>query len=357
MNKEFYENKFYIHNGTEQQGPCTIEELKLQNIDLSTPIWFEGLNDWSTVGEIDDLKSILLNQTIENKASNKTIKNNKNKIFTFLNSKRIGLILMLLSIFSIVMNIIVYFNGFKKGDAPIIFYFSLIGCIVSTTFIIVTLLKKKFKLTYFIGLILFGASLLSIKIMESNFRTIVTNKWMKENLNVDKFRNGDVIPEAKSKEDWINASMNKQPIWCYYDYNPENGVKYGKLYNWYAVADSRLLAPNGWRVANSDDWWQLVTCWGELESVGSKLKSSSEWSNNGSDLNITGFSALPSGCIQDSGIPAAKGVYGYWWVDDRATPFKDNSSEYFSIWNGCDEVFVGYISRGWGYSVRCVKDY
>ena len=57
-----YENKFYIHNGTEQQGPFTIEELKLQNVDLSTPIWYEGLNDWSTIGEIEELKKMLLHE-------------------------------------------------------------------------------------------------------------------------------------------------------------------------------------------------------------------------------------------------------------------------------------------------------
>ena len=39
--------------------------------------------------------------------------------------------------------------------------------------------------------------------------------WMKENLNVDKFQNGDAIPEVKTKEEWEKAWKNKLPAFCY----------------------------------------------------------------------------------------------------------------------------------------------
>ena len=39
--------------------------------------------------------------------------------------------------------------------------------------------------------------------------------WMKENLNVDKFQNGDPIPEFKSREDWAKANDNKTPGYFY----------------------------------------------------------------------------------------------------------------------------------------------
>lgn len=324
---------YYIHNGIEQQGPFTIEELKLKNVDLSTPIWFEGLNDWSTVGEIDDLKLILLNQPIENTPKNQITIKNKIKLLSFLESKKIGLILLLFSILTILLNIFEYFDGLTPKLVPIITWFSIIGCICAAALIIVTSIKKKLKLTYIFGLILFGASVFSIKIIEIEYRTKVTSKWMKENLNVDRFRNGDLIPEAKSPEDWNSANLNKQPIWAYYDYKIENGEKYGKLYNWYAVTDSRELAPQGWRVANSDDWWQLVLCWGGLESAGSKLKNSTDWEYLGNKLNISGFSALPGGMMQEGiGIPALKGYAGYWWVDDRnETKFIPSQCEFFHI--------------------------
>ena len=34
---------------------------------------------------------------------------------------------------------------------------------------------------------------------------IGNQEWMSENLNVDHFRNGDIIPEVKSKDDWKEA--------------------------------------------------------------------------------------------------------------------------------------------------------
>ena len=69
--------------------------------------------------------------------------------------------------------------------------------------------------------------------------------WMKNNLNTECFSNGDSIPEAKSNEEWIKALKNKQPAWCYYDNDPSNGEKYGKLYNQFVFNDPRGIAPEG----------------------------------------------------------------------------------------------------------------
>ncbi|MBK7413737.1 MAG: fibrobacter succinogenes major paralogous domain-containing protein [Ignavibacteria bacterium] len=69
--------------------------------------------------------------------------------------------------------------------------------------------------------------------------------WMKENLNVDRFRNGDLIPEATSVAQWENACVSGQPAWCYYRNDANNGSVYGRIYNWYAVSDPRGLAPKG----------------------------------------------------------------------------------------------------------------
>jgi hypothetical protein len=71
---------------------------------------------------------------------------------------------------------------------------------------------------------------------------------MLKNLDVDRFRNGDPVPQIKDKEEWVKAGRNRQPAWCYYDNDPENGKIYWKLYNWYAVNDKRGLAPVGWQV-------------------------------------------------------------------------------------------------------------
>jgi hypothetical protein len=53
---------------------------------------------------------------------------------------------------------------------------------------------------------------------------------MTKNLNVSSFRNGDPIPHAETDEEWQRAGEKGQPAWCYYENDPANGVKYGKLF-------------------------------------------------------------------------------------------------------------------------------
>ena len=50
---------YYIHNGTEQSGPFTIESLKQQNINSKTMVWFEGIEGWSNASDIAELKPII----------------------------------------------------------------------------------------------------------------------------------------------------------------------------------------------------------------------------------------------------------------------------------------------------------
>jgi hypothetical protein len=61
--------------------------------------------------------------------------------------------------------------------------------------------------------------------------TVGKQVWMTENLNVEKFRNGDPIPHSKTAEEWEKAGNDKQPAWCYYNNDPVNGKTYGRLYN------------------------------------------------------------------------------------------------------------------------------
>jgi len=77
---------------------------------------------------------------------------------------------------------------------------------------------------------------------------IGTQIWMEENLNLEKFRNGESIPKITTEKDWKDAGFDKKPAWCYYNFDQMNGSTYGKLYNWWAVNDSRGLAPEGWHI-------------------------------------------------------------------------------------------------------------
>lgn len=86
---------------------------------------------------------------------------------------------------------------------------------------------------------------------------IGTQKWMSKNLDVAFYRNGDPIPQVTSPTAWAVLSTG---AWCYYNNDPIQGNKYGKLYNWYAVNDPRGLVPQGWHIPSdaSGLHWRLL---------------------------------------------------------------------------------------------------
>jgi hypothetical protein len=51
--------KFYIINGQNQEGPFDIEQFKSLNIKRDTPVWYEGIENWTTAEKVEDLKSLL----------------------------------------------------------------------------------------------------------------------------------------------------------------------------------------------------------------------------------------------------------------------------------------------------------
>ena len=106
---------------------------------------------------------------------------------------------------------------------------------------------------------------------------IGTQTWTTKNLDVSKFRNGEAIPLAKTYAEWVLAGRNQQPAWCYYENKGENGTKYGKLYNWFAVMDARGLAPSGYHVPTDAEWTILTDYLGGDSIAGAKMKSTSGW--------------------------------------------------------------------------------
>ena len=93
--------------------------------------------------------------------------------------------------------------------------------------------------------------------------------WMAENLRVTHYRNGDKIPNLSGDEEWDNANG----AYCCYNNDSANIAKYGMLYNWFAVADSRNIAPEGWHVPTDEEWQVLVDYLGGAALAGGKLKS------------------------------------------------------------------------------------
>ncbi len=93
--------------------------------------------------------------------------------------------------------------------------------------------------------------------------------WMAENLNVDRYRNGDPINTGLTDQQW---KVTTQGAFAIYDNIQANDLVYGKLYNWYAVVDPRGLCPSGWHVPSDDEWTILTDYLGGWKVAGGKLK-------------------------------------------------------------------------------------
>jgi hypothetical protein len=52
--------KYFIHNGNDEQGPYSIDDLKSLGIYSNTMIWFEGIQTWTKAAYIPELKEIII---------------------------------------------------------------------------------------------------------------------------------------------------------------------------------------------------------------------------------------------------------------------------------------------------------
>jgi uncharacterized protein (TIGR02145 family) len=178
------------------------------------------------------------------------------------------------------------------------------------------------------------------------------SNWTVENLDTETFKNGDKIDEAKTPEEWIAASKSKKAAWCYYDNNKENGEKYGKLYNWYAVTDPRGLAPEGYHIPSVQELQGLKdAAYGDMNKAGKKLKSNEGWEKTNGD-NESGFNALPAGMRNPDGEFSLIGKEAYYWSKDSS---EDGAEAIFII--DADEQLRPHTDyKSNGFSVRILKD-
>lgn len=177
--------------------------------------------------------------------------------------------------------------------------------------------------------------------------------WMSENLNISTFQNGDIIPYVEDDDEWKMAISNKKPAWSYYLNSTEYGKKYGKLYNWFAISDSRGLAPEGWHIPTNYEWDILKEYLGGSKIAGSKIKSKEDWySDNPKDES--GFNALVSG-IRNFHGGFDDNTAAYW-----SAPIDNNGTEVFdvhSIESHYDNFSYIYRESNYnGYSIRCIKN-
>lgn len=203
--------------------------------------------------------------------------------------------------------------------------------------------------------------------IDSNvYKTVVIGRqiWMTENLRTTTYRDGNQIQLIEDST-WSRITSG---AYCWYDNNLSNALKYGALYNWYAV-NTGNLCPTAWRVPSDEDWKYLEgyidsryrnydSIWNDTMlrgyDAGKVLKGKLGWNLNGNGLDLYGFSALPAGERSINKLSFRHiGNNGFWWTS--------NESDSTNSWYRCLVFFDERIIRnthpkGMGFSVRCMKN-
>ena len=187
------------------------------------------------------------------------------------------------------------------------------------------------------------------------------NWWMAENLKTGHFDDGSEIPSITDNNAWFQLNT---PAYCSYNNIPFNGSVYGKLYNWYSIADQRNICPTGWHVPTDTEWNILI---GFLDptfdpyadglqsaTAGGKLKSLTGWNPpNTAATNESGFSGLSGGNRGNGGVFDDLGFDTTWWSSSEAGI--DGAMTRVLYFN-YGVVYRLYNSKEYGLSVRCLKD-
>lgn len=185
-----------------------------------------------------------------------------------------------------------------------------------------------------------------------NTITIGSQTWMKENLKVTHYNNGDTIAKISNNTQWSNTTSG---AYCFYNNNQSYASTNGLLYNFYTVVDPRKLCPTGWQIATDAEWTVLTDYLGGLNIAGGKLKETGtvHWSSpNTGATNEVGFTALPGGYRANNEAFIGIGSIGSWWCSTESSGTEGWARGVFY-----DAITVdrgGYYEKKMGFSVRCI---
>lgn len=178
------------------------------------------------------------------------------------------------------------------------------------------------------------------------YNTVVlgSQTWMKENLKVIRYQNGDAILTTSPSSLNINGEIGAKYQWAY-DGVDSNVINYGRLYTWHAAVDSRKICPVDWHVPSDAEWDTLILFSGGIE--------------NARDEMVNGnFSALYAGRRHNPGNFVGLNNTAHWWSSDdfEMDSYWKPSINSSPTDNGAQAAGNLYRSRTLGFSVRCIKD-
>ena len=200
--------------------------------------------------------------------------------------------------------------------------------------------------------------------------------WFAENLRAIAYANGDSIPTNLSDASWSVNDTGAAGIYGQSDAGCTSSspdidacdpvqslAEYGRLYNWFAVNDSRSLCPSEWHVPSDEDWMSVEEFLGMNESQlsatgfrgtnqGAQMKKENGWFGGGNGTNLTGFSGLPGGGRYPDGLFPNSVVNGNWWSSSS------NGEDAWFRYLAPENDLVGRLTydKNYGFSVRCIKD-
>jgi uncharacterized protein (TIGR02145 family) len=188
-----------------------------------------------------------------------------------------------------------------------------------------------------------------------NYTTVQigTQCWFAENLRTANYGNGDPIPSGLDDLTWSTSISGACSV--YEEGGPNESVNlatYGRLYNWYAIADPRGLCPMGWHTPKDAEWTMLENALGGYSVAGAKLKASPSDNPAWDGTNSSLFSGLPSGYRHAVGLFYSQGIGGYWWT---SSPHESNAMNREINSTDSGIYRIPYELRN-GFAVRCVLD-
>ena len=201
--------------------------------------------------------------------------------------------------------------------------------------------------------------------------------WFAENLRSENYENGDAIPAGLSGSDWGSTTTGASAVYGEGDstctsLSPDGDAcdvswslnEYGRLYNWFAVDDSRGLCPSGWHVPTDEEWMTMEMALGMTgteanedgwrgTNQGAQLKSIYGWLDEGNGTNSSDFSGVPGGLRNGNGEYSYAGALGYWWSSQpggnpACNRYLSHNNEAVYRYNGSNLFY--------GFSVRCIQN-
>lgn len=154
---------------------------------------------------------------------------------------------------------------------------------------------------------------------DQEYRTIelLGNVWLAQNLNFDTGKGCS-----------------------FYDNDPTNGKKYGRLYSWEAA---HLACPEGWRLPTLEEFQALV------DNFGGPTEAFEALAVDG----VSGFDALLAGVHHPEGDFTGIGKTSSYWTDKEVD--EDRKKACFFYFNSSQLVSWNVNLKSHGLSVRCLR--